>query len=124
MAVRRGKIAKGRCQECGERDVTGYQPDSSRPLDVVWLCRSCRREGVDRLEREQRLAAQRASWEVRRAAAEATYASLPEEARRTVEARALDLLPANPVVRRRGTPLYHQALVRAIEEQAARRRPE
>jgi hypothetical protein len=31
-----------RCERCGERSRTdGHHPDYSRPLDVVFLCRSC-----------------------------------------------------------------------------------
>ena len=39
-AVRDGRIEKLPCLVCGSHDVDGHHPDYSRPLDVVWLCRS------------------------------------------------------------------------------------
>lgn len=45
-AVRYGKIIKpDRCEQCGEitprRFLDGHHEDYSKPLDVIWLCRSC-----------------------------------------------------------------------------------
>lgn len=47
-AVRNGTLVKGPCADCGSCvDVQGHHPDYSKPLDVVWLCRTChnRRHG-------------------------------------------------------------------------------
>jgi len=41
-AVRDGKLARGACVECGEAEmVVGHHHDYSKPLDVIWMCRTC-----------------------------------------------------------------------------------
>ena len=42
-AVRYGKLIKpDACSKCGRVSrIHGHHPDYSKPLDVVWLCRSC-----------------------------------------------------------------------------------
>lgn len=39
-AVRDGRLKKLPCLVCGDENVDGHHPDYSRPLDVVWLCRT------------------------------------------------------------------------------------
>lgn len=43
-AVKSGKLIKLPCFVCGEIEVEGHHPDYSRPLDVVWLCKTHHRE--------------------------------------------------------------------------------
>jgi len=41
-AVAGGVITRQPCAVCGSADsVQGHHPDYTKPLDVVWLCRSC-----------------------------------------------------------------------------------
>ena len=45
-AVKRGHIKKpNKCSDCGfvldKKKIHGHHHDYSKPLDVVWLCRSC-----------------------------------------------------------------------------------
>ena len=42
-AVRAGKIvAPEICSRCGEAGlIDGHHPDYDKPLEVIWLCRSC-----------------------------------------------------------------------------------
>lgn len=39
--IRRGKIIKGPCADCGSENAEAHHSDYSKPLDVVWLCRKC-----------------------------------------------------------------------------------
>lgn len=39
--LRRGKIAKLPCAECGAHDVEAHHADYAQPLEVTWLCRPC-----------------------------------------------------------------------------------
>lgn len=52
-AVLRGQVLKSAaCQTCGVTDnrIEGHHPDYSKPLEVIWLCRSCHQ----RLHAQQR----------------------------------------------------------------------
>lgn len=41
-AIRDGRLDKQPCATCGEtRNVRGFHPDYSRPLEVTWLCAKC-----------------------------------------------------------------------------------
>lgn len=39
--LRRGKLQKQPCQNCGSEDSEMHHPDYSKPLEVEWLCREC-----------------------------------------------------------------------------------
>ena len=43
VGVRRGKIIRTPCAECGGQKVEGHHTDYAKPLQVVWLCRRCHR---------------------------------------------------------------------------------
>ena len=47
--LRRGKITKGPCADCGGSEVEAHHADYSKPLEVTWLCREChmKRHGVN-----------------------------------------------------------------------------
>jgi hypothetical protein len=43
-AVQSGRLARRPCVECCSTDgVEGHHEDYSKPLDVIWLCRTCHR---------------------------------------------------------------------------------
>ena len=54
-AVRRGKIHKPLyCSSCeGDKHLEAHHTDYSKPLEVLWLCRSCHRELHNRLRDKQ-----------------------------------------------------------------------
>lgn len=39
--VRRGKIAKQPCSECGNPEAQAHHENYDKPLDVIWLCKDC-----------------------------------------------------------------------------------
>ena len=39
QAVAVGKIKRGPCVECGEKNAEGHHDDYSKPYDVRWLCK-------------------------------------------------------------------------------------
>lgn len=51
--LKRGKVTKKPCADCGSPDVEAHHADYSRPLDVTWLCREChlKRHGVTSVRR-------------------------------------------------------------------------
>lgn len=41
-ALRKGLLVKGPCAKCGtNEDICAHHEDYSKPLEVMWLCRSC-----------------------------------------------------------------------------------
>jgi len=40
-AIRSGRLTKLPCYNCGSKRSQAHHPDYSKPLDVVWLCRTC-----------------------------------------------------------------------------------
>lgn len=39
-ALKMGRLVKGVCVECGSTETVAHHPDYSKPLEVIWLCRS------------------------------------------------------------------------------------
>jgi len=39
--LRRGKITKSPCKECGDENSKMHHEDYDKPLEVTWLCRKC-----------------------------------------------------------------------------------
>lgn len=37
-SIRDKKISKGKCRDCGSKNVHAHHSDYSKPLDVIWLC--------------------------------------------------------------------------------------
>tara|TARA_R100001530_G_scaffold12904_2_gene11999 strand:- start:3978 stop:4412 length:435 start_codon:yes stop_codon:yes gene_type:complete len=37
--LRSGKLIKGACETCGDKEVEAHHPDYRKPLDVIWLCK-------------------------------------------------------------------------------------
>lgn len=51
IAVREGRLLREPCQVCGSTiRVDGHHQDYAKPLEVIWLCRSCH-QLVTKLER-------------------------------------------------------------------------
>lgn len=41
VALRTGKLFKKPCEECGVQKTEAHHTDYSKPLDVIWLCKTC-----------------------------------------------------------------------------------
>lgn len=41
VAVKRGKLTRKPCSECGAETAEKHHHDYSKPLEVTWLCRPC-----------------------------------------------------------------------------------
>lgn len=41
VAVKRGKLPKQPCRDCGAPKAEKHHPDYAKPLEVIWLCRDC-----------------------------------------------------------------------------------
>lgn len=39
--LKRGKIERESCVDCGNPESQMHHPDYGRPLEIVWLCRPC-----------------------------------------------------------------------------------
>ena len=39
--VRRGKLSKEACKDCGAAKVEMHHEDYTKPLKITWLCRFC-----------------------------------------------------------------------------------
>jgi hypothetical protein len=106
--VRRGKIAKGRCEVCNDAEVQPTWKDAKRPLEIQWFCRQHafeRREAADAGARE--VAALRAVNEEVKAA----IALRPPDVQRELHERAMGGL----LVRQAGDLMYWWNLRRALQ---------
>ena len=43
-AVEAGKITRGKCALCGNAVTDGHHTDYTKPLLVIWLCKTCHRK--------------------------------------------------------------------------------
>lgn len=39
--LKRGKLSREPCRQCGSHDSQMHHPDYTQPLNVEWLCRKC-----------------------------------------------------------------------------------
>lgn len=58
VGAKKGLIQKAPCIICGEEKVDGHHEDYSRPLDLVWLCRSHHRQlhaghSIEKMKKEE-----------------------------------------------------------------------
>jgi hypothetical protein len=49
--LRRGKIERGPCADCGKPGMHMHHADYDKPLEVTWLCDECHgaRHGIERV---------------------------------------------------------------------------
>ncbi len=116
MALRRGTLERGRCRECGAREVVGVIADPADWRAVVWVCREHRQA---ELERRRDATAQRAAdarqtaWYDERTRALAAIELLPPAERARLHALAARG-PAGTQLSP-GAPLYVMNLVRVYK---------
>jgi len=121
MALRRGTLERGRCVECGAREVVGLIADPADWRAVVWVCREHREAELERrraAEAERAYKAKQAVWYDERARVLAEVELLPPEQRATLQAFAARG-PAGTQLSP-GAPLYVMNLVRAYEARLTR----
>ena len=41
IAKRSGRLKQADCERCGDKNTQAHHPDYSKPLEVIWLCRTC-----------------------------------------------------------------------------------
>lgn len=41
VAIRQGKLKRGKCEQCGSLRCDAHHDDYGQPLKVRWLCRRC-----------------------------------------------------------------------------------
>ena len=96
--VRRGKLARpATCAECVSPKPLPFHADAGRPLDVEWLCKSCRRyravlQEADLVAQRVAVAEEERAKELAgrnrlRARGEELYRGLPEHARALLDRR-------------------------------------
>jgi len=116
MALRRGTLKRGRCRECGAREVVGLIADPADWRAVVWVCREHRQAEIERRRdgAAQRAAdAKQAAWYAERARVLAAIELLPPVERAQLHALAA-LGPAGTQLSP-GAPLYVMNLVRVCK---------
>lgn len=52
-ALAKGTLVRQPCETCGKHKTDAHHPDYSKPLEVVWLCRSCHKKEHGRRKREE-----------------------------------------------------------------------
>ncbi len=120
MALRRGTLERGRCRECGAREVVGLIADPAEWRAVVWVCREHRAaelEGRRDAEARRAYQAQQAAWYDERARMLAAIELLPPAERARLHALAARG-PAGSTLSSEA-PLYVMNLVRAYEASLA-----
>ncbi len=40
-ALAKGNLVRRSCEHCSSQKSEAHHPDYSKPLDVIWLCRTC-----------------------------------------------------------------------------------
>jgi len=116
MALRRGTLERGRCRECGAREVVGLIADPADWRAVVWVCRAHRQ--AERERRRDAAAqhaadAKQAAWYDERARVLAAIELLPPAERAQLHALAARG-PAGTQLSP-GAPLYVMNLVRVYK---------
>lgn len=41
VALRQGKLRRGKCEQCGSLRCDAHHDDYTQPLKIRWLCRRC-----------------------------------------------------------------------------------
>jgi hypothetical protein len=124
MALRRKKVARGRCRVCGGRDVFAIIADSAAPLDAEWICRADRQAEIERRRADdarRTAATAQSDWERERAEALAAIALLPPSIQAelaAIAARGPGGLRISPEA-----PYYTMQLVRAYKASFPRTTP-
>lgn len=84
--VKRGKLARGRCELCNESETAAIWDDPSKPLAVRWRCRDHRSE---RREDQRAIAQAQAALQGEFATLRMAVAALPPEVRANLHTIAL-----------------------------------
>jgi hypothetical protein len=113
MAIKRGKLRKGACVECGSPRVTAYIADPAQWQSVVWVCRDHRSAVIHGIEDRARQHREREAQTLRRERLLAAFDALPPDVQATIRERAargpmgLLLTPE--------APLYQQRIVDEVD---------
>ena len=111
--IRRGKIAKGRCEVCNDPEVQPTWKDPSCPLEIRWFCRE---HAVERREAAEAGAREAAALRSVNGEVRAAIALLPQEVQRELHERAMEGL----LVRKVGDLMYWWNLRRALQTYESR----
>jgi len=39
--IEAGRLVRGNCEQCSKPNAQAHHEDYSKPLEIIWLCRSC-----------------------------------------------------------------------------------